>query len=266
MHILKAYLDCDPSRWCATIRTCVDDITLSYVGASARDVARVLAKELPLLKRSLLSRCMASNAAKEQLYSPTVGVLQLWKRTQRTYAGTLSKKAKDLGVAQRGVSIASHIRKTRLGDMKCKARRVSTLRSWRSSRITITQVGLHTSSMYGCEVDPLTLDDTKQLRLGAAAGLHLDWGPNNRIAAMLLTPPGLLEPKALYLDRVMLNWCRQVTCGMGPSKDLCLYWTHARSDQGRAKGPIHLVTQNPETMWNRGPAPNPLGLSPIRIC
>ena len=65
---------------------------------------------------------MVSNDAKEQLYSPTVSVLQLWKRTQRTYAGTLSKKAKDLGVAQRGVNVASHTRKARLCDMKSKAR------------------------------------------------------------------------------------------------------------------------------------------------
>ena len=97
VHILKAYLDFDPTQWRATIRTYVDDVTLSYVGTSARDVARALGKELPLLKRRLPSRCMLSNDAKEQLYSPTVGVLHLWKRTQRADAGTLSKRAKDLG-------------------------------------------------------------------------------------------------------------------------------------------------------------------------
>ena len=109
--------------------------------------------------------------------------------------------------------------------------------------MTVTRVGLHTSSTYGCEVDPLTLDNIRQLRLGVAAGLHLDRGPTNRIAAMRLAPPGLLEPKALYLYRVMLNWHRQMTCGLGPIKDICLYWTHARADKGRTKGPVHLVTQ-----------------------
>ena len=152
-------------------------LSLSYVGTSTRDVVRVLAKELPLLKRSLLSRSIVSNDATEQRYSPTVGALQLWKRTQRSYAGTLAKKAKDLGVAQRGVAAASHIRRKRLHAMKSKARRVAALRSGRSSRVTVTRVGLHTSSMYGCEVDPLTLDDIRQLRRGVAAGLHLNWGP-----------------------------------------------------------------------------------------
>ena len=91
VHILKAYLDFDPSQWRATIRTYVDDIALSYVGTSAQDVARVLAKELPLLKTSLISRHMVSNDAKEQLYSPTAGILNLWKHTNRSYAGTVSQ-------------------------------------------------------------------------------------------------------------------------------------------------------------------------------
>ena len=67
VHILKAYLALDVSHWRATIRTYVDDIALSYEGASARDVVRVLAKELPSLKGSLLSRCMVTHDAKEQL-------------------------------------------------------------------------------------------------------------------------------------------------------------------------------------------------------
>ena len=70
MYILKAYLELDVSQRRATIRTYVDDITLSYAGVSARDVVRVLAKELPSLKGSLLSRCMVTNDATEQLYSP----------------------------------------------------------------------------------------------------------------------------------------------------------------------------------------------------
>ena len=69
-HILKAFLDFVPTLWRATIRTYVDDVTLSYVGKSARDVVRVLAKELPQLKASVPNRCMITNDATEQLYSP----------------------------------------------------------------------------------------------------------------------------------------------------------------------------------------------------
>ena len=47
VHMLKANLEIGVARWRATIRTYVDDITLSYVGASARDDVRALAKELP---------------------------------------------------------------------------------------------------------------------------------------------------------------------------------------------------------------------------
>ena len=140
---------------------------------------------------------MVTNDAKEQLYSPTIGALRLSKRTQLSYRGTLSKHAKDLGISQRGVNVASRIRKARLCEMKRTAKRVPTLRRGWASRSTVTRVGLHTSSMYGCEAGPLTLGDMRQLRLGVAAGLHLDWGPSNRIAAMLLTSPGLTEPEAL---------------------------------------------------------------------
>ena len=140
-----------------------------------------------------------------------------------------------MGWRKDGVNVASHTRKARLSDMNAKARRVATLRSGRKSHVTVTRVGLHTSSMYGCEVDPLTLEDLRLLRIGVAAGLHLEGGPNNRIAAMLLTPPGLLEHKALYFDRVLLNWQRQMTLAIGPSKDICLCWTHATADAGRTK-------------------------------
>ena len=104
-----------------------------------------------------------------------------------------------------GVNVASHVRKARVCEMKRTAKRVSTLRSGRASRSIVTRVGLHASSTHGCEVDPLTRGDIRQLHLGVAAGLHLDWGPSNRIAAMLLTPPGLIEPKALRLDKVLLK-------------------------------------------------------------
>ena len=118
--------------------------------------------------------------------------------------------------------------------------------------------------MYACEVDPVTLADLRQLRLGVAAGLHLEWGPNNRTAAMLLTPPGLIEPRALYFHRAMLNWKRQMVYGIGPTNGVCGYWDHARADQGRAKGPIHLVLKIRHPCGVIPTNPHALAVSPLR--
>ena len=70
---------------------------LPYAGTAAREVVRVLARELPQRKASLLEWCMLTNDAKEQLYSPTSGVLKLWHSTHRSYVGAVATRAKDLG-------------------------------------------------------------------------------------------------------------------------------------------------------------------------
>ena len=186
---------------------------------------------------------MVTNDAKEQLYSPLLVPCGSGNapslRTEASYPST----PKISVFPREGSTSPAMPVKARICEMKRKAKRVSTLRSGRAARSIVTRVGLHTSSMYGCEVDPRTLGDIRQLRMGVAAGLHLGWGPSNRIASMLLTPPGLTEPKALYVDKVLLNWHRQMACGMGPNQDICRYWSKAVEDGGRAKGPIHLVTQ-----------------------
>ena len=178
---------------------------------------------------------------RKQLLSPTAGVLKLWRHTRRSYAGDVPNKSKGLGVAQRGLNVSSHVRRKRICEMRSKAKRVSALRSGRKPRVTVTRVGLHASSMYACDVDPLTMADIHQLRLGTAACLHLERGPNNRVAAMLLTPPGLVEPRTHYFDRAMLNWRRQMAVGIGPSKAACDYWHHVKAGQGKTTGAIHLV-------------------------
>ena len=68
---------------------------------------RFLGSALPVLRTYMLSKGMVTSNPTEQFYSPTKDVLDLWKRVRPRYAGALSKHAKDLGVAQRPVGIAS---------------------------------------------------------------------------------------------------------------------------------------------------------------
>ena len=74
---------------------------------------------------------------------------------------------------------------------------------------------------------------------------------------MLLEAKGLFEPKALYYFRVLKNWRRQMTMGVGPTPEITSYWGVALSDPRRTKGPIHLVVriiaecgaQGSPTLW-----------------
>ena len=127
--------------------------------------------------------------------------------------------------------------------MRKKAKRLRALRSVKRSRITVTRVSLHAGAMYGCDVDPLTLQQVRQLRTGVAIGLNCEWGPTNKVAAMLLTAQGLLGPTALAHYRIPLNWRRQVLIGIGPTAHIQRYWRQAVEDEGKTKGPVHLVTQ-----------------------
>ena len=58
---------------------------------------------------------------------------------------------------------------------------------------------------------------------------------------MLLSAQGLLGPKAYYYFRVLVNWKRQMSVGIGPNVQVCNYWSTLQNDAGRTKGPIHLV-------------------------
>ena len=73
---------------------------------------------------------MVTNTTKEQFYSPTKKVLDLWKHTHRAYVGGVANRAKDLGVAQRSLNAKSLLRTKRLAMVKGKAQRVKTLKKW----------------------------------------------------------------------------------------------------------------------------------------
>ena len=74
---------------------------------------------------------MVTNTTKEQFYSPTKKVRDLWKHTRRTYVGVVANRAKDLGVAQRSLSTKSLLRTKRIAMVKGKAQRVKTLKKWK---------------------------------------------------------------------------------------------------------------------------------------
>ena len=97
--------------------------------------------------------------------------------------------------------------------------------------------------MYSCETDPLTQKQLHELRVISAVAMNYDWGPTNRVAAMLFSSQGLMEPKALYYYRVLKNWCRQMMMCMGVTPLVSAYWVAACSDPGTTKGPTHLVTK-----------------------
>ena len=128
---------------------------------------------------------MVTNSAKEQFYSPTKKVLDLRRTTHPKYIDSISHKAKDLGVSQRALNATSSARQKRMRQLKGKAQRVKTLQGGKRPKITISRASLQTGAMYACEVDPLTLQNIHQLRMGVAVGLNLEWGPRNKIASML---------------------------------------------------------------------------------
>ena len=168
-------------------------------------------------------------------------MLNIWRDTHPRYKGSCAKHAKDLGAAQRGVGMRSRLRKKRIATAKARSHRVRALKSGRASKITVTRASLQAGALYACEVDPLTKSDLQAMRLCSSVALNYDWGPNNRVAAMLFECQGLYEPKAQYYFRVLKNWRRQMQKGMGPTQDIRSCWAHALNDSGRPKGPIHTV-------------------------
>ena len=231
----------DQLVWRATLRVYVDDIVLTCSSSSAREVVRLLGRELPTLKDLMVNKGLVSSTAKEQFYSPSKPVLDLWKRTHRSYSGRCTQQAKDLGVTQRPLHRKSVMRPARLKDSGLKSRRIKTLRIGRRGRVTATRASLQSGALYGCEIDPLTLRQLHTLRVQSAAALNYEWGPNNRIAGMLFQSQGLFEPRALYLFRILTNWYRQVIYNTLDLHTVAAYWRRQKHDYGKVKGPIHLV-------------------------
>ena len=50
----------------------------------------------------------------------------------------------------------------------------------------IAKASVHAGALYGCELDPLAIKNVTSLGAATAVALNCEWGPNNRIAAMLL--------------------------------------------------------------------------------
>ena len=94
-----------------------------------------------------MAKQMVTSDAKEQFYSPSKAVLDLWERTHQGYKGAVGKRAKDLGVTQRGLNVSSGIRKKGVDDMRRKATRLKSLKSGKRSKITVTRVSLHASAL-----------------------------------------------------------------------------------------------------------------------
>jgi hypothetical protein len=68
VHLLRAYLAlCNPQG--TSIRIYVDDITLSAVAPTAREVVRRLGRGVPQVKRQLAEKAMITGDSKEQFFS-----------------------------------------------------------------------------------------------------------------------------------------------------------------------------------------------------
>ena len=96
----------------------------------------------------LADKGMVTSNTKEQFYSPHKGVLDLWRSTHPTYLGQAANRSKDLGSTQRGLNVHSALRVKRIYHLKSKAQRVKTLKSGKVSKLIITRVGLHTSTLF----------------------------------------------------------------------------------------------------------------------
>ena len=70
----------------------------------------------------------------------------------------------------------------------------------------MTRASVQAGALYACESDHLTLRQIQDLRVISSAAMGYDWGPSNRVAAMLFEAKGLFEPKALYYYKVLKKW------------------------------------------------------------
>ena len=114
-------------------------------------VVALIGKALPILRAYVSSKGMITSDPKEQFYSPTKDVLDLWLRLHPKYSGKLSKHAKDLGAAQRPLGVASKLRGNRLVQAKSKVSRVRNLRIGRHPKVLMTRASVQAGAMYACE-------------------------------------------------------------------------------------------------------------------
>ena len=134
----------------------------------------------------------------------------------KSFKGTLSLQAKDLGVSQRGIYQPNQQRKERINTLTYTAPRVNQLCSGHTSKVRVISGGLHQSVLYGCEVDYTNLVQTNEIRNLTALALWHNEGPKNRTAGLLLTNKGLIDPGAQICYRILVNWKRQMHIGQGP--------------------------------------------------
>ena len=146
---------------------------------------------------------MLTSDPKEQFYSPSKDVLDLWLRLHPKYRWKVAKHAKDLGAAQRSVGVSSKLRGVRLLHAKSKISRVRHLRIGRRPKVLITRASVQAGALYACETDQLTLRQIQELKVISSVALNYDCGPSNRVAAMLFEAKGLVDPKAQYYYRVL---------------------------------------------------------------
>ena len=185
------------------MRVYVDDITLSATAPTAWEVVRALGFALPRLRDTLGKQGVALSQPKEQFFSPTIDVINLWQKLHPGYAGHKGKTAKDLGASQRGIGRKSTMRGTRMAEASRTAKRIRTLATGRRAKVLITRASLQAGAFYACELDPLTQREFAALRAASASAINCHTGPNNSIAAMLFEAKGIFEPKALYTYRLL---------------------------------------------------------------
>ena len=70
VRILKSYLNVGDVGWKAQIRTYVDDITLSTVANTPKEVVRILGRSLPKVKAILAERQLVTSDAKRAALLP----------------------------------------------------------------------------------------------------------------------------------------------------------------------------------------------------
>ena len=210
-----------------TVRVYVDDITVSAIAPTAWGVVRALGFALPRLRDTLGKQGVVLSQPKEQFFSPTVDVINLWNQLHPGYSGHKGKTAKDLGASLRGIGRKSTMRGPRMTEASHKAKRIRTLATGRRANILITRASLQAGAFYACELDPLTQREFTALRAATASAINCQSGPNNNIATMLFESKGIFEPKALYTYRLLCNWHRQTTLGVGPTTQISAYWKAA---------------------------------------
>ena len=92
-------------------------------------------------------------------------------------SGKKDKQAKDLGSSQRAIGVASGTRHAQLAVASKKSAKVRTLRCGPRSKKLISKASVHAGALYGCELDPLTINNITKLRTSTAVALSCEERP-----------------------------------------------------------------------------------------